>query len=217
MATTTVELHVRNWAEAVYPGSHLDEDPYYLEHEVAPVIEMNGKAFPKPKDGLKAAHGFQLIAIDAAKDMTDPASVLVNEYHYSFAHYEVMYRQMIHALLSAGDPARQRVLVVSFGMAAVAAPPVEACKYLIWLGAGKKLQEWVTGTQMDPNYHMEHLACYVLVGSSGSGYGQGVEGFTRSDRRGASCSLDMKVTLHNPQPAPRQPHPVHAPRPAAVT
>ena len=86
-----------------------------------PEIKMNGKALPAPAGGMKSPHGYLVVVIDAAMDMTDPGSIVANEYHYlprvdgTWAnHYEGMYRSMIHPVRGAGDPARQRVFIVSF-------------------------------------------------------------------------------------------------------
>jgi hypothetical protein len=128
-------------------------------------------------------------------------------------HYEHMYRQMIHALLCAGDPAHQRVFIVSFGMAAHAPPPIEAYEYLLWLGAGSALQGWATSRapgESNPKYYIEHPASYVLLGYSGAGYGQGFEAYSEKIEGGAS-SIETKLThtLYNPPPAPHGAQPVH--------
>ena len=229
MATTEVKLHIRTWAEAESSESRVDELGYG-----GPTIELNGKALPTPEGGSKGNHGFQVVAIDAAaEDMTDPGSILLNEYHYlpkvrgalghyEPKHYERMYRQMIHALLGAGDPGCQRVFIVGYGLDARTAPPVEACKYLIGLGAGPKLQEWASTSWAEgwSDYYIEYPACYVLIGASGFGYGQGVEAYAGSTWRQWSKTdqrLELNVTLQNTPPAPRRPHPAHAPGSVGVT
>jgi hypothetical protein len=227
-----IRIETRSW---IVPKA------WYMQ-PVPPVITMNGKAFPAPEGGMEKAHGYQVIAIDAAQDMTDPASILLNEYHYLprvnetwRPHAENMYRQMIHSLLSAGDLTRQRVIVVSFGMDAGAPPPTNVYESLLRLGAGKGLQTWETRRPPEAPWagdnYIEAPANYILIGYGLSSYGQGIETYydqvdgnhglpkyvTRAKEDApniqAQSIISVEATLANFVPAPRGPHPAHEPHP----
>jgi hypothetical protein len=215
-STVSIEIHTDSWS--VPNATWMEIRP--------PVLKMNGKPFPKPKDGPAKAHGYWVIATDAAMDMTDPASILLNEYFYLprvdetwQRHYESMYRSMMHALLGAGDPERRRVFIISFGMPADAPPPVAVYRYFMNLGAGKELQRWETTrapVRHDERYYIEWPGCYILLGSGSLGYGQAFELYSdelayRHEELGYDSRKLARVyvdpTLQNPIAAPHQPHP----------
>ena len=210
---------------------------WYMQ-PVPPVIKMNGKDFPVPKGGAQKAHGYHVIAIDSAKDMMDPASTLLNEYHYLprvnetwRPHAENMYRQMIHAILSAGDLTRMRVFIISFGMDAGAPPPTNVYESLLRLGAGRELQRWETRHAPDAPWagdnYIEAPANYILIGDGWSSYGQGTEHYydevdgnhglpdytkrTKEDAPNihAQSLTSLETKLSNPIAAPHGPHVVH--------
>lgn len=117
-------------------------------------------------------------------------------------HYEVMYRSMVHALLSAGNTESQRVLIVGFNLDLNAAPPVAAYRPLLRLGAGEILQWWEThcrhGVQDDK--YVTNPCYYLLVGGSAKGYGQGHEDFLHGEGPNAvEVSGTTSVHLTNPR------------------
>ena len=206
----------------IVPHSWSVKKAHYLVPR-PPLIWIDDKPFPAPKDNATTAHGYHVIATDAAMDVTDPASILLNEYFYLprvdetwSPHYEHMYRSMVHALLSAGDPGRQRVIIVSFGMAAHAPPPPIAYDYFMKLGAGEELQRWENSRapgERSADYYIESPACYALVGYSSLSYGRAIESYSDEIRAKDMAGIDLEATLHNPIAAPREDRTVDEPEP----
>jgi hypothetical protein len=124
------------------------------------------------------------------------------------------------------------VFIVSFGMACHAPPPLEVLEYMIRLGGGTELQRWEIRAFNEPKdegpVYIDQPACYVLLGDSGAGFGQGIEWFSEDseerpdlptyDQRPTQAkeppnihmrvSLSVRATLKNPPVAPHGRHPV---------
>jgi hypothetical protein len=173
----------------------------YEEAGVAPKITMNGVPFAElPTPDLPT--GYQVVAIDAAGDLTDPANILLNTYIFCEQDggdwggtYQYMYAQMINAVLTAGNYEQQLLLIASFGLDADMPPSNDGLEFLLDRGAGPQLQTWETtvdkGSQSGGWVGMP--ASYILIGNSGFAYGQGTEVFAG----GSSPNADISVTIPN--------------------
>jgi hypothetical protein len=165
-----------------------------------PSITMNGKPVPSPK-GPNSCSGFQLLVLDASKDMTDPATVISNQFALldSVANYGWMWSNLHLQLLNAGNIEQQLVILASFGMDANAAPSNDMYEQLMNYGAGPAVQQWEThvdrGSQSGS--FVAFPACYALIGFSDRGYGQGYELYSPPSGQ-QSSSLTLAQTLSNP-------------------
>jgi hypothetical protein len=172
----------------------------------APIITMNGNAFAD-LGAPGSPSGFQVVVIDSAGDLTDPANILLNTYIYCQQDngqwgslYQSMYSQMISAVLTAGNYEQQLLLIASFGLDADMTPTNDALEFLLDRGAGPGLQKWELTTDagsMSTGW-VGMPACYLLVGNSGYAYGQGAEAYAYNN--GASLEASVSVTLQNNVP-----------------
>lgn len=196
-APTKVELSITTTSRRIPRGN--------LPPGTPPQITMNGNPFPQPAGGVPTS-GFQIVVIDAAKDMTNPASILANRYVVLAAdqnsgwmsYYPYMYDWMARYILNAGDPDRQRVFVVSFNLDANVPPTPLAYEMLLGLGAGPTLQYWETHVDIGSQGGgwVNQPANYILVGYSAYGYG---EGYEKYDNPGTDpVQSNLTVTLSNP-------------------
>lgn len=172
-----------------------------------PKITMNGNPFPAPKGPAYTPVGWQLVVLDAHKDMTKPEAVVCNEYILITATpswsgvYQRMYSEMVRKILLAGDVNAQIVFAASYGLDANMPPTNEGIQTLFELGSGPKLQDWekasIPGKQSDtPGAYVDHPANYVLIGYSSYRYGQGYEAHDRSQGPDA-VTTTLTATLNN--------------------
>ena len=172
----------------------------------APTITMNGEPFAAlGQPGLPS--GFQVVAIDATADLTDPANIMANGYIFLQneggqwgGSYGWMYAQMINMLLNAGNVDYQLLLIASFGLDLDMPPTNDALQFLLDRGAGPGLQKWETAG--DPGSQsgswVGSPASYILVGNQGYSYGQGTEAFAYND--GDPAPASVSVTMDNNVP-----------------
>jgi hypothetical protein len=177
-----------------------------LPAAVPPTITMNGAPFaqlPEPS----APNGFQLVVINSASDLTNPANIVDNEFFLLTNDngmwadtYGWMYEQMLRAVLEAGNIEQQLILIASFGIDAGMPPPTEVLQYLLEHGAGGQLQGWEKGVDIGSqgSMYIDTAASYILVGGSGYGYGEGTESYAMSPTGDAPASVS--VTLGNNVP-----------------
>jgi hypothetical protein len=172
----------------------------------APIITMNGNPFAD-LGAPGSPSGFQVVVINSAGDLTDPANILLNTYIYCQQDnglwdtlYQDMYSQMINAVLTSGNYEQQLLLIASFGLDADMTPSNDALQFLLDRGAGPGLQAWETTTDagsMSTGW-VGMPACYLLVGNSGYAYGQGTESYVYNN--GAAAQASVSVTIPNNVP-----------------
>lgn len=196
MAATPVALEITTSSEVMnappWPAPNL------------PTITMNGNAFPQPATPAIPS-GFQLVILDQTKDITAPASILLNEYRVMPAsddHWETMYQYMyndiVKDLLDTGDPQYQLVFLVSYGMDLNAPPTDEALQTFLNYGAGSQLQGWVkeaTPGSGGGDSWISNPISYILVGTAGANYAEGSEIFEAYS--GDSGSTTLNATLES--------------------
>lgn len=175
-----------------------------------PKITMNGQPLSTP-GAVRGPNGWQLVVIDSSEDMTNPASIVSNEYTYLNSNdglwgdtYQWMYSQLVSQLLSSGNIDQQLVLMASFGLDADMPPTNDAYEAMLGLGAGSQLQHWETSveTGSQGGDYIAHPANYILIGYAAFGYGQGWERFDGPGSNPVTSALT--VTLNNPVPPPQQ-------------
>jgi hypothetical protein len=166
-----------------------------------PVILMNGNQFPQPSAPALPS-GFQVAVIDPAQDITNPSSIISNQYIELWNNdgwastYPYMYDNMIQALLTSGNVEQQLVFIVSYGMDQNAPPSTLMLQTMFDLGAGPDVQKWELNCDpgsMGPDW-ISYPSNYILVGTSGSGYGEGFETYVTGDPSKAV----LTATLDNP-------------------
>lgn len=175
---------------------------------IFPKITMNGTPFPAPVGTPTYPTGWQVVVIDAFKDMTNPASIITNKYlpvwlsNYSWATtYPDMYRSMVREALLAGNLQQQLVFAVGYGLDQNMPPTNDGLELLLEYGAGAQLQQWEhqshPGSQTGgPKSLIGIPVTYILVGYSSDSYGMGDEKFERGD----TIQSNLTVTLRNPVP-----------------
>ena len=170
-----------------------------------PKITMNGNPFPAPSQGTATSSGFQLVVLDASKDMTDPASIRVNAYFPLYSDssgywsdtYAWTYNNLGRYLLAAGDPETQLVFLASYGWDNNAPPTSFMLQQLLDIGAGPLVQGWTLHTDAGSEAGWISFPCaYVLVGGSSYEYGLGHEAFTFAGND--PVTAQVSVTLGNP-------------------
>jgi hypothetical protein len=170
-----------------------------------PTITMNGKAIPKPS-GPPTPVGWQLVVIDATKDITNPSSFLYNQYlclitkdSFWSGVYHQMYDYMFRNIYLSGNVNQQLVLLSSFGLDQNMPPTNDMLPELMELGAGPRLQYWEThcipGSQVgSTNAYVSFPANYILIGYSSWSYGQGYEKYeTKPGQPGIQSTLTATV------------------------
>lgn len=183
-----------------------------LPAPVLPKITMNGNPIPAPDRKPGYPTGWQVVVIDAIKDMTDPKSILSNQYVGLYTQsgswsstYTALYQAMVHQALSAGNIQQQLFIAASFGLDANMPPNNEAYHLLLEYGAGAQLQHWETsvtpGSQSGGSAALvANPVNYILVGYSSDSYGMGDEKFDYPLQK--SVQTNLTVTLSNPVPPP---------------
>ncbi|MDQ3936008.1 MAG: hypothetical protein M3340_15410 [Actinomycetota bacterium] len=180
--------------------------PTYKTPPTLPKITMNGNPFPTPGwTPSSLFSGWQLVVLDSSMDMTDPASIRVNNYipltpdqsGYWSDTYGWVYDGIGRALLSAGDLESQRVFLASYGWDMNAPPTAFMLQQLLDMGGGKGAQYWETHVDRgSENQWCSNPGCYILVGGSSYSYGEGHEVY---DYPGTSpVTATLQVTLGNP-------------------
>ena len=169
-----------------------------------PTITLNGTPLTQPSGVRDIPNGFQVVVFDSSQDMTDPASIVSNQYLYLYAPdgewadtYQYLYAGIVNQLLTSGNIEQQLVFVVSFGLDVNMPPTNDALGLFLGLGAGPELQKWETSVDVgSEGGFVGNPATYVLVGESQNGYGEGTEQF---DNPGTSpVETTVTATLANP-------------------
>jgi hypothetical protein len=178
-----------------------------LPPAVPPTITMNGAPFatlPEPP----VPNGWQVVVMNSAGDLTDPANIVLNEFILLQndgggnwqSTYEWMYEQMISAILNAGNIDQQLILLATFGLDGGMPPPNDALGLLLERGAGAQLQDWETSQDVGSQGadYIGTPASYICVGGTSYGYGQGTEAF--AFQQNAPAPVSVSVTLGNNVP-----------------
>jgi hypothetical protein len=171
-----------------------------------PKITMNGNPFPTPSHGIPGlSSGWQLIVLDSTMDMTDPASVRVNQYFPLYANdagywsqtYQWTYNAIGRFLLAAGNPETQFVILASYGWDNNAPPVSFMLQQLLSIGAGPLAQKWTMNSDAGSEVGWVSFPCaYILVGGSAYEYGLGEEAYQANGN--SPVTAQVSVTLHNP-------------------
>lgn len=172
-----------------------------------PKITLNGNPFPTPKNGVPGlTSGWQLVVIDSTKDMTDPASTLVNAYFvltpdsagYWNDTYGWTYDNMGRYILGAGDPDTQLVFLASYGWDQNAPPTAFFLQQMLGLGAGKGAQQWALYSDRGSEVGwVSFPTSYILIGGSAFEYGLGHEAFA-DPGNGQQATAQVTANISNP-------------------
>ena len=186
-----------------------EQMPSWQDSGQAPTITMNGAPFaqlPAPT----FCSGYQVVVINSATDLTNPANILLNRYielqnhrgHWS-STYPRMYSQMVNSILNAGNIEQQVILVASFGLDLRVPPTNDALELLLNRGAGAPLQRWdlTPDAGSTGKGWVAHPVSYIVVGNSGYSYDDGWETF--ADNGGSPAPASLSVKLHNNVPPTR--------------
>lgn len=173
-----------------------------------PVITMNGAPIPTPAQPPGTPTGYQIVILNAAKDYTDPSSILANTYISLYGEnggnlwgstYQYLYSGLLFTQLSAGNVEQQLVIIASFGLDANMPPSNDGYQMFLRLGAGPQLQGWETGADAGSqggSGWVSYPANYILVGFSANGYNNGYEIYQVAS--GNEVTTTLAVTLINP-------------------
>jgi hypothetical protein len=184
-----------------------------------PSISLNGTAIPSPSYVPPAPSGFQVVVMNSAGDLSDPANIVANSYEPIpsgsvggwYDTYQFMYDGLARDIFAAGDPQQQLVFVASYGLDVAMLPTPAVAELLLNLGAGPQFQKWLsTDVPSEGGDWTEYPADYVLIGGSGYGYGQGTEQFDYTGVDEQSVTTHVSVTIQN-NPEPPTPAPTQAP------
>jgi hypothetical protein len=179
-----------------------------LPDAIVPKITMNGTPIPAPAGKSPYPTGWQVVVIDAFKDMTDPASIISNKYVWITLNsgswgstYQNMYKGMVRQTLLSGNLQQQLVLIASYGLDNNMPPTNDGLELLMEYGGGAQLQQWELncnpGSQIGGEKQLVGApANYILIGRSSDSYGMGNEKFERGD----PVTSNLTVTLRNPVP-----------------
>jgi hypothetical protein len=148
-----------------------------------PTITLNGQPLPQPEWKPSEPSGFQVVVFDSTQDITQPASILSNQYFQLYAPnglwadtYQYLYRGMVTAVLTSGNVEAQIVLVASYGLDVNMPPTNDALGLFLGLGAGPELQKWETSVDVgSEGGFVGNPGNYILVGETQNGYGEGTE------------------------------------------
>jgi hypothetical protein len=175
-----------------------------------PTINMNGEPFaqlPEPA----APSGFQLVVLNSAGDLTSPSNIVANQFVLVGgndglwgATYAAAYEELLKAILEAGNPDQQVIILASFGLDLMMSPTVDAFEFLLARGAGKDLQLWeqeATDPGSQSGGWVGTPASYVLVGNPAYGWNEGHEGFNWT--KGEPAPVKLSATLQNNVPPVR--------------
>jgi hypothetical protein len=170
-----------------------------------PQITMNGNPFPAPKNPPGTASGWQLVVINSSLDMTDPASIIFNNYlglypdssGYWYDTYSWTYDAVGRFLLASGSPDDQLVFLANYGWDQNAPPTSFALDLMMRIGAGPELQKWALTTDRGSEAGWTSFpTAYVLVGGSSYQYGLGHEDYGFNGT--STATAQVSVTLGNP-------------------
>jgi hypothetical protein len=180
--------------------------PQWTNSGQAPTITVNGQPFAQ-EETPEFPSGFQLVIMDAAGDLTDPANIWFNNYialqndgGQWGSTYTYMYSQIVNGVLTTGNIDQQLILLASFGLDLDTTPNNDGLDLLLARGAGPQLQVWAVS--LDPGSQgagwVSQPASYILIGGSGYGYAGGTETFVSNGTDPAPASVT--VTLQNNVP-----------------
>jgi hypothetical protein len=176
-----------------------------------PKITLNGNPLPAPANSPPYQPvGTQVVVFDASQDLTNPASIISNQYQIVanmsgswYESYRWMWDSVATQIMSSGDTEQQVVIIATFGLDVEMVPTAASFGLFLDRGAGTKLQQWgLVPAVSEGGYYIELPANYVLIGNSAYGYGEGYEAceFTTSDSAPITTTLD--ATIDNPGAPP---------------
>ena len=177
----------------------------YKDPATPPKITMNGNQFPAPSRPPATASGWQLVVIDSSKDMTDPASVIFNQYlglypddnGFWYDTYNWTYDSVGRFLLASGDPDDQLVLLANYGWDQNAPPTAFMLQLLMKIGGGPAIQKWaLTQDRGSESSWTAFPTAYALIGGSSYQYGLGHEAY--GFQGNTTATAHVNATLGNP-------------------
>jgi hypothetical protein len=198
-APSQVQLQIATTSQVMYFNNLPKPNP--------PRITMNGVAIPSPAVPPQNPAGWQVVIIDQTKDITNPASIITNQYISLFASnnnswwntYQYLYSSMLWNQLNSGNIQQQLIFLASFGLDNNMPPTNDAYNMMMDIGAGSQLQSWQThcdiGSQVgNPTSWISFPANYILVGYVANSYAQGSEIY----QTGAGpLTTTLNATLYN--------------------
>ncbi|MBS1701741.1 MAG: hypothetical protein JST12_08770 [Armatimonadetes bacterium] len=155
-----------------------------------PTITIDGTPLAAPNNPYSPT-GYQVVIFNSTKPVTDPTALLANVAfgvgndpgtNSWWNTYQYVYSNMLSLILNTGNIDEQFLLIVSFGLDNNMPPTNDMLSTMLNLGANGQLQKWETtcdpGSQVgNANSWVSYPASYILVGSSGWGYGEGEEAY----------------------------------------
>lgn len=180
MSVPQVQIDVTTQSQQISSGN----DPAQV-----PTITLNGNALSGATNKPVTASGWQLVVLDSAQDMTQPAAVLSNLYTSlqedgaGWGDWEAMYEIMLTQALTSGNTGMQIVIVASYGLDANIPPTNPGLQMLLGYGAGPQLQAWLNAgldVGSEGGDWTSQPVNYILIGASSLGYGLGTEAYELS-------------------------------------
>jgi hypothetical protein len=175
-----------------------------------PTITLNGVELPQPSVPSNYPSGVQVVVMNASGDLSDPANIITNQATIVWTDentswgdtYRFMWDYVANQLLGSGDPQQQLVFIASYGLDLGMFPTPAATELFLGLGAGGPIQQWITTSQpSESGDWVDYPADYVMIGSSGLGYGLAAEKFDYAGGEGNPVQTTLSVTLqNNPEP-----------------
>jgi hypothetical protein len=175
-----------------------------------PTITFNGDPLPAPKDSPPYQPvGTQVVVLDSSQDLTNPASIISNEYQVVanmqgswYESYRWMWDNVATQIMSSGDIEQQVVIIATFGLDVMMQPTAAAFELFLNRGSGQELQQWgLIPSLSEGGDYISFPANYLLIGNSAYGYGEGYEafGYTTEDN---SLQTPLQATIDNPGAPP---------------
>jgi hypothetical protein len=170
-----------------------------------PTITLNGEPLTPPPYAATSPNGIQVVVLDATQDLTNPASIISNNYQQVYEEsggwylsYRYMYENAANQLLASGNPQQQVVFVASYGLDVAMVPTPDVLEQLMLRGAGPQLQKWPLLSQpSEGGYYIQYPANYVMVGASAFGYGEATEQFDYTTDNVEPVTTSLTATLQN--------------------
>jgi hypothetical protein len=179
-----------------------------LQSASYPTITINGTAATPSFAPQDWPSGVQVVVINSTGDLSDPGSIISDKYNLVWSDpnggwwdtYSLMWDNVGKQILGSGDPQQQLVIAATYGMDLGMFPVATVVELFLGLGAGPALQEWInTATPSGGGDWVGFPANYVLIGSSGLGYGQGTEQYDYTGNSPVDTSVSVTLD-NNPEP-----------------
>jgi hypothetical protein len=197
VSITTSSQSIQNWQQLPPPQP--------------PEITLNDVALPPPSDSPPYQPvGAQVVVFDSSQDLTDPASIISNQYQIVanmqgnwYESYRWMWDDVATQVMSSGDTEQQVVILATFGLDVEMTATAATFGLCLDRGAGGQLQQWgLLPSVSEGGYYIEFPANYVLIGNSGYGYGEGYEIFEYNTQDSSPLTTTLQATIDNPGAPP---------------